>query len=236
MIRQYKIKPPFFELGPKAYLFGEESVALAEEADRVGKKYDVSIIYTPQYVDIPRIVKETDHIHVFAQHMDSINIGRGIGSVLPEALVNAGAKGVLLNHAEKRLTLTEINKSIKRADEVGLVSIVCADTPEETAAVAHLAPNIIIVESPELIGGGKRDKNDMNNIAVTENAIKAINSNISVIHGAGISCGQDVYDIIIQGADGTGSTSGVIKAANPFAMLEEMISAVREAYEKRTKK
>ena len=113
------------------------------------------IIFTPQYVDIPRVARETRHIHVFAQHMDCIGIGRGIGSVLPEAVKEAGAVGVLLNHAEKRLTLSEINRTIKRADEVGLATLVCADTPEEAAALAHLAPNIILAEPPELIGSGE---------------------------------------------------------------------------------
>jgi triosephosphate isomerase len=52
------------------------------------------------------------------------------------------------------------------------------------------------------------------------------------LHGAGISSAQDVYEIISMGAQATGSTSGIIKAKDPFAMLEEMIRAVREAWNK----
>ena len=101
--------------------------------------------------------------------------GRGIGFAGAQAFVREGAKvviaeissfqldtierfrpavGVLLNHAEKRLTLSEIGRTIRRADEVGLATLVCADTPEEAAAVAHLGPNIILAEPPELIGSG----------------------------------------------------------------------------------
>jgi len=52
----------------------------------------------------------------------------------------------MLNHAEKPLTLEEIGKTIKRADEVGLGTIVCADTVEDVKAIAKMAPNLIVAE------------------------------------------------------------------------------------------
>ena len=119
-----KFEPPFFEVGPKAYLYGEEFVELAKFADQLSKKYDVRIVATPQYVDIPMVAKETENIFVFAQHMDSLRPGRGIGSVLPEALKAAGADGTFLNHAEKRISIDELEKTITRAKEVGLMTIV----------------------------------------------------------------------------------------------------------------
>ncbi len=225
------IRPPFFEIGPKAYLYGQRALALAVEADRVGKKYGVEIIYTPQYVDIAAIAHATDHIFVFAQHMDSLPIGRGIGSVLPEAVKEAGAAGVLLNHAEKRLTLSEINRTIKRADRVGLATLVCADTPEEAAAIAHLGPNIILAEPPELIGSAGQGVGGRSYVVEINERIRAINPDIHVLHSAGISCGKDVYDIVAMGAEATGSTSGIIKAQDPFKMLEEMVRSMREAWD-----
>ena len=74
---------------------------------------------------------------------------------LPEALKAAGAVGVMLNHAEHKLTLDEIEKAIKRADEVRLATMVCADSIEEVKAVAKLAPNILVTEPTELIGTGR---------------------------------------------------------------------------------
>ena len=53
-----------------------------------------------------------------------------------------------------------------------------------------------------------------------------LNPNIRVLHGAGISNSQDVYDIIALGAQATGSTSAILKAKDPFAMLEDMIRYV----------
>jgi triosephosphate isomerase (TIM) len=231
MYRGIQISPPFFEIGPKAYLYGKEALKLARHADRVSAKYHVPIIFTPQYVDIPLLAQGTRNLLVFAQHMDSLPIGRGIGSVLPEAVRAAGAVGVLLNHAEKKLPLDELERTLRRADEVGLASMACADDLEEAVKVARMAPNIIIAESPDLIGVGKRGENDREKVARINAAIWEINPEIRVLHGAGISCGQDVYDIIAAGSQAAGSTSGILKAEDPFAMLEEMIRSVRAAWD-----
>jgi triosephosphate isomerase len=229
MLKNFNIKAPFFEIGPKAYLYGESMLALAKAADKASAKYDVQVILTPQYTDIPMLAKETKHLLIFAQHMDPLPVGRGLGSVLPEAVKAAGAVGVMLNHAEKRISLSDLNRTIKRADEVGLATIVCTDTVEEAAAVAHLAPNIIVAEPPELIGTGQ--VSDMNYVKKSIEAVRSINPDIYVLQGAGISSGKDVYNVIKAGADATGSTSGIIKAEDPVAMIDEMLSAVRKAWD-----
>jgi triosephosphate isomerase len=227
-----KITPPFFEIGPKAYLYGKEVLNLAKFADKICVKYNVQIIFTPQTVDIPLLARETKNLLIFAQHMDPLKIGRGVGSVLPEAIKAAGAVGVLLNHAEKPLPLEVIHQTIQRADEVGLASMVCAGSLEEVEKVTKMNPNILLAESPELIGVGKRDADDQQAIRKINSLVWGINPGILVLHGAGISCGQDVYKIILLGAQATGSTSGIIIAKDPFAMLEEMICSVREAWNK----
>ena len=53
------------------------------------------------------------------------------------------------------------------------------------------------------------------------------------ITAAGIANGEDVYNTIMAGADATGSSSGVAKAADRAAMVDEMISAVRRAWDER---
>jgi triosephosphate isomerase (TIM) len=232
MYRGLEITPPFFEIGPKAYLYGKTLLALARHADAMSNKYAVQIIITPQCVDIALLAQEMERVLVFAQHMDSLDVGRGIGSVLPEAVKASGAGGVLLNHFEKRLSIDELQRTMKRADEVGLATMVCADNLEDAADIARMAPNIIIAESPELIGVGKRGDDDRQAIAKINQIVWDINPEIRVLHGAGISCGEDVYKIIAAGAQGTGSTSGIVQAKDPFAMLEEMISSVRAAWDK----
>lgn len=231
-----RIKPPFFELGPKAYLYGDSLLALAKHADYASKKYDVDIIITPQHADIRLLAGVLERVFVFAQHMDPIPVGPGIGTMLPEAIKSAGAQGVFLNHAEKRMTLSDICRAISRAKEVGLISMVCADTPDEAVAIAHFAPDILVAEAPELIGTGKRNPEDMTVIQQINTMVGRINPNIRILHGAGISDEKDVAAVIAAGAEATGSTSGVIKAKDPFAMLENMIASVRAEWDKRNQK
>lgn len=230
MYSKLEITPPFFEIGPKAYAYGKPMLELARHADQLGAECAVQVIVTPQCVDIPLLASNLKRVLVFAQHMDSLPIGRGVGSILPEAVKAAGAVGVLLNHVEKRLSSEELARTIKRADEVGLATMVCADNAEDAAAIARMEPNIIIAESPQLIGGGKRGADDQHLIARLNQIIWDINPQIRVLHGAGIASGQDVYDIIAAGAQGTGSSSGIFTAPDPLAMTAEMIRAVRAAW------
>jgi len=231
MLQPFSLKPPFFEIGPKSYLYGDDVLNLALAADAAAKKYDVDIIFTTPVVDIRRVAEATDRIFVFAPHMDPIYAGRGLADTLPESLVAAGAKGVMLNHCERPISLSVLYRTIKRADEVGLATIVCTDSIMEAAAVAHLSPNIIVAEQTDLIGTGKTS--DMDYIQASINAVKNINPNIYILQGAGISSGEDVYRIISAGAEATGTSSGVVKASDRAAMVDEMIGAVRRAWDDR---
>ena len=195
----------------------------------------ISGLYIHHNILIPLIVKSTKHISVFAQHMDGIEIGRGIGSVLPEAIKEAGADGALLNHAEKKMTLNEISKTIKRADGVGLATMVCADNLAEVLAVAQLSPNIILAEPESQIGVKTGENNSIANskeyILEVKQKVKIINPSIKILFSTGIYSGSDVYNIISLGAEATGCTSGVIKAENPSEKLEEMIYNMKKSWD-----
>lgn len=231
MLKQFTLKPPFFEIGPKSYLYGDDILNLALAADAAAKKFDVDIIFTTPVVEIRRVVEATERIFVFAPHMDPLYPGRGLADTLPESLVAAGAKGVMLNHCEKPISLAVLSRTIRRADEVGLATIVCTDSSSEAAAVAHLAPNIIVAEPTELIGTG--NTSDLDYVKTSIEAVKGINPDIYVLQGAGISNGKDVYRVIYAGAEATGSSSGVVKAPDRAAMVDEMIGAVRRAWDDR---
>lgn len=229
MYNGLKIKPPFFEIGPKAFIYGEEMLRLAKVIDKTAMKYDADIIVTPQYTDISLLANNTERIFVFAQHMDPLYPGRGLGSVLPEAVKAAGAVGVMLNHAEKPLSPEVLEQTIKRADEVGLGTIVCADTVEDVKNIAKMAPNIIVAEPTELIGTGTTS--DSSYVTETIKTVEAINPDIMVLQGAGISNGEDVYNTIKLGAQATGTTSGIMKSDRPYEMVEEMIYNLRKAWD-----
>ena len=228
-----KVKLPFFEIGPKSYLYGDDILSLAKAADEASEKYGVDIIFTTPVVDIRRVREATKNIHVFAPHMDPIPVGRGLADILPESLVAAGADGVMLNHVEKPLSFETLKETIARANEVGLTTIVCADSLAEASKIATLSPDIIVAEPSELIGTGVSVGKEY--VEAATKSVKDVNSEILVLTAAGISNGEDVYNTIIAGADATGSSSGVAKAKDRTAMVDEMISAVRRAWDERHK-
>ena len=228
-----KVKLPFFEIGPKSYLYGDDILDLAKAADAASAKYGVDIIFTTPVVDIRRVREATENIHVFAPHMDAIVPGRGLADILPESLVAAGADGVMLNHCEKPLDFETLAKTIERANEVGLTTIVCADSLAEASKIATLNPDIIVAEPSELIGTGVSVGKEY--VEAATKSVKDVNPDILVLTAAGIAGGEDVYNTIIAGADATGSSSGVAKAKDRAAMVDEMISAVRRAWDERNK-
>lgn len=227
-----KMKKPFFVFNPKSYLYGEELLKLAQKADEMAAKYpDISVMVTAPFADISNIAHQTENIIVTAQHIDGITPGRGIGHVLPESVYYAGARAVFLNHAERPLTLTELTKSMQRAQELGIETIVCADSLAEARAIANLKPTAILCEPTELIGTGQTS--DESYITATNQVIKEVDENILVMQAAGISTPEDVYRTMKLGADGTGCTSGITNADSPIQMLEEMIVALNQAYQER---
>ena len=235
MLKNYRISEPFFEYGPKCYMYGDVLLKMAKGLEQLAKKYDVDVVLDIPDTEIYNIAHNVDtkRVHVYSQHMDSIEVGRGMGRTLPEALKAAGAVGVMLNHAEHKLTIDEIEKAIKRADEVGLATMVCADSIEEVKAVAKLAPNILVAEPTELIGTGKpADKAYVDEVI---RVIKEINPNIKPFPSAGISKGEDCYNIIKAGSSASGCSSAIAKAKEPLKLAEDMIAAVRYAYDERRK-
>ena len=231
MASNCKIKAPFFEIGPKSYLYGQDVIDLAIAADKASQNYGVDIIFTTPIVEIARVKAATKNIHVFAPHMDPIVPGRGLADILPESLVAAGAEGVMLNHVEKPVDFDTLAKTIKRAEEVGLTTIVCADSMADASKIATLNPDIIVAEPSELIGTGVSVGPEY--VEAATKCVKDVNPDILVLTAAGIANGQDVYNTIIAGADATGSSSGVAKAADRAAMVDEMIAAVRKAWDER---
>ena len=219
-----KIRKPFFIVNPKSYLYGDDAMKMAKIADKLAEKYDIDCLFTGQLVGLPEIAKETSHLIITAQHMDSLHPGRGMGHVLPEALVNRGIKAVVLNHAEKPLTIAELDATIKRAKEVGLMTVVCSDTVEQCKAIAELNPDVMICEPDSLIGTGNSSNESY--IESTTKAVRSVNPNILIMQAAGVSTGEDVEKIMKLGADGTGGTSGIINAPSWEDKISEMMSAL----------
>ena len=227
-----KIRVPFLVVNPKSYLYGEDCLRLARAADRAAEETGVEILFTCPFADLRYIKENTRHVTVTAQHMDSLRPGRGMGHVLPESLKAAGAEAVFLNHAENPLPVSELAACMKRAKELEMSTIVCADSVAEGLAIAQLGPDILLCEPTELIGTGQVADNSYVVAATTE--IRRINPDILVMIASGVSTAEDVYNVIKLGADGTGATSGILKAPDPGERILEMARAIVQAERDRT--
>ncbi len=222
-----QITTPFLFVNPKSYLWGKESLELALHADQVSAETGLTIFFTCPYTDIRLISEHTSHIIVTAQNMEALKPGRGMGHVLPESLVDAGAGAVVFNHAENTKTLEELSACMKRAKELNLLTIVCADSLIESKAVAQFHPSVILAEPTELIGTGETAGEDY--IIGCSEAIKAISPDTKVMIASGITTGEDCYKVVYNGADGTGSTSGIVNAPSRNGRIDEMIAAIQKA-------
>lgn len=222
-------RAPFFETGVKNYIYGDDVLAFARAVDESAARHDVDAIFIAPYTEIRRITEQCPNLVVIAQYMDTIRPGRGMGAVLPEALKAAGAQGVVINHSERPMTLPQIRETIERANELDMLTFVCADTVAEAKALAQFNPDILNPEPSELIGSG--EASPMSYVKEVSEEIKAINPEILVEQAAGITTAQQIYDFIMAGSDGAGSASGILQAAEPLVLLDEMVAAVARARE-----
>jgi len=206
---------------------GEKAVKLAAVAEEVSRRTGVCVAVAPQAIDLRMVVEATES-PVFAQHIDPVGYGKYTGHVLPEAVADAGCAGTLINHSERRLKLDAIEATVKRAREVGLLSVVCVDTPEKGRAVARFRPDAVAIEPPELIGTGTPVSSARPEVVSgAVDAVKGIDSGVKVLCGAGITGGEDVAAAMRLGAEGILVASGVVKARNPYKVLLDLAEAAQ---------
>ena len=84
----------------------------------------------------------------------------------------------------------------------------------------------MICEPTSLIGTGTTSDDDY--IKATNAAVKSVDKNILIIQAAGVSTGDDVYRVIMEGADGSGGTSGILNAPSRKNKIIEMLDAIQK--------
>jgi triosephosphate isomerase len=228
-MNSHKISPPLVLVNFKCYLeaTGSKAVQLAKFAEDVSGRLGVTIAVAAQAADL-RLVSQQTKIPVFAQHVDPIRPGSYTGHVLADSVLEAGASGVLINHSERRLEAGIIEDTITRARDLGLTTVVCANTSAIAAAVASLGPDMIAVEPPELIGSGIAvSKARPEIITDTVSRIRRISNNVVILCGAGITSGEDVKEALRLGTQGVLVASGIVKAKNQVAAIEDLARACR---------
>lgn len=224
-----KFQTPIVVVNFKTYLeaTGKTAVELARRAEKVSKETGVCVAVAPQTADL-RIVAETVEIPVFAQHVDPIKAGSFTGHVLAESIKEAGAVGTLINHSEKQLRLSDIDAITKIIREKGMISLVCANNPRISVAVATLKPDIVAIEPPELIGSGiPVSKAQPDVITGAVELVRNVNKKVAVLCGAGITRGDDVAAALKLGTQGVLVASGIVKAKDQYEVLWEFAKAAQ---------
>ncbi len=226
---------PVLVVNFKAYetAIGARGMAVALAADRVASEYRglARIIVAVPATEIARVAEAVEEVDVYAQHVDAVDPGAHTGAVTLEAVKEAGGRGTLINHSERRVTISHIDFVVRKAVRLGMEVLACADTPAAAAAVAALSPTMLAVEPPELIGTGipvSRARPEV--VTGALRMVRAVNPDVPVLAGAGITSGEDAAAAIRLGTAGVLVASAVMKAPDPEAKMRELVEAmVREA-------
>lgn len=221
-------RTPIVILNFKTYLesTGEKALQLAKFSEQAAQETGVNIAVAPQHADLMRISSEVT-IPVFAQHVDAVDAGGHTGSVLLESVKSAGATGTLINHSEQRMKLADIQNVVKKTAEQEMISVLCTNNIETSAAAATLGPNFVAIEPPELIGSGiPVSQAEPEVVEGTVDIIHRINPDVKVLCGAGISTGDDMRAALDLGSEGVLLASGIILAEDPKEALIDLVSKI----------
>jgi triosephosphate isomerase len=205
---------------------GKSALKIARLSEKIANKLNACIAVSPNFLDLKEIAKKVS-IFTFAQHCDAVEEGAFTGHITAYQIKEAGGKGVILNHSEKRMELDDIEDMIELARKYGLTTIVCANNIDVAKAVAVLNPDFIALEPPELIGGNiSVSKAQPEIITNLVSEVKKYNTKVKLLVGAGIKTKDDVKKAIELGTDGVILASGVVKAKNVSQAIEDLASGL----------
>ena len=202
----------------------DKAIKLAESAPQVAEKLKIEIVVAPPQPTLALIAKKIQ-IPVICQHVDNEKMGPSTGFVVPEIAKSYGAIGSLINHSEHRIEMSSIASLVERMRKLGMVSIVCAQEPNEVVEISILQPDFIAIEPPELIGSGRAVSKE--NPAIITKSIQGAGSRSSVICGAGITGKGDVTKAIELGSHGILVASGIIKASSWAGKIAELAAGMK---------
>ncbi len=217
---------PFILLNLKTFRegMGNRAHLIATAAQSVANESGVTIGIAPSYIDLHPISHHFA-VPVYAQHVDGWEPGAHTGHITADAIKLAGAAGSLINHSERRLTLAEIESSVRALQAQHLTSVICSNNEVTSAAAATLAPEYVAIEPPELIGSGVSvSKANPDIIRRSVAAVHTVNPKVRVLTGAGIQSGECVKIAVDLGTDGVLLASSVVKSKEPAAVLRDLVS------------
>lgn len=172
--------------------------------------------------DLHSIASNSTNLEVWSQHLDPVGKGSYTGWLEPESAIYRGAVGTIINHAEHKVSIKHVKELMEMLPS-DFPICACAADVSEAIELAKLNPTFIAVEPPELIGGDiSVTTADPSIVTDTVKAVKSVNSNVRVLCGAGVKNGSDVRKAIELGAEGVLLASGVTKAEDVNAVLDDL--------------
>ncbi len=210
--------------------FKTYSTAMAESAEVLGKhmssiKSNARMVAVVSAFDLSS-VSSINGLEVWSQHLDPVGQGSHTGWLEPQTAIARGASGTIINHAEHKVTIEHVMSLMEMLPD-GFPVCACAADVDEARALAEIGPTFIAVEPPELIGGDiSVTTADPSIVSDTVAAVKEVNPKVRVLCGAGVKNGQDVATAIDLGAEGVLLASGVTKANDVIAVLNDLVSQI----------
>ncbi|MBU0953096.1 MAG: triose-phosphate isomerase [Nanoarchaeota archaeon] len=202
---------------------GKNAEQFALIADEVAKSYDVRVILAVQAYDLHQICSAVS-LPIYVQHLDPASFGSHTGAMLPEAAKDYGATGTLLNHAERRISLEQLQQTIGRCKDVGLETLVCTDVLGDVEKITPWEPTYIAYEDPKLIGTGNSITGQQGD--VIRSFASLVNGTTIPLCGAGVTTGTDVTEALKIGTRGAVFASAIIRTPDHRKLLEELIRAL----------
>ncbi len=184
----------------------------------------IELYYNKAIVAVPPIylreaVKSTT-LDIFSEHTDFHEPGKATGYTTPESVAWAGAHGSLLNHSEHKVSFTNIRKTIKRCNELGLKLIICVSSLKEAEQIKKLNPYAIAYEDKKLIATGKSiTQFDSSELKKFVEILK--DTEVLPLCGSGITNEGDVAAALILGCKGVLVASAIANSQNPEKFLKE---------------
>jgi triosephosphate isomerase len=227
---------------------GERARELVWDLEKVAKETGVEVIPVVQLVDL-QMLADVSNLDIWVQHADGISAGAHTGAVLPEAVKEAGAVGVLLNHSERKFSVKNpksevrstkqlqdsnfqnskqedsgLGVAVERCREVGLKVLICADGVDEVKQVLELKPDFLAYEPPELIGSS-----EVSVVSKPEVVAEVVElaAGVPVIIGAGVHTVEDIRKGLELGAKGFLISSAIMKAEDPEEKLRELVAGYK---------
>ena len=200
--------------------------ASAEELARAmsGIDTDARMIAAVSALDLAAVVAAAPDLEVWCQHLDPVGFGSNTGWLHPDTAVERGATGTLINHAEHKVSIEHVAMLLDQVPEDFCVCACAADI-DEAQALAALGPTYVAVEPPELIGGDiSVTSADPGIVSGTVAAVREVTDEVGILCGAGVKSGADVATAMELGTTGVLLASGVTKADDPRAALDDLVS------------